>query len=107
MLGEFGLGGLPTAVGQFSPYRSPGHSERTSRADGASKGERGGDGQHLSPAKGRASDEEGREQKAAHGPPPRKARKRHLIKPATALGQREEPGERDPGNEAEYTEDER
>ena len=43
MVGEFGLGGIPTAVGQFSPYRSPGHSERTRRADRASKGERGGD----------------------------------------------------------------
>ncbi len=43
VVGEFGLGGIPTAVGQFSPYRSPGHSERTRGADGASKGERGGE----------------------------------------------------------------
>ncbi len=43
MVGEFGLGGIPTAVGQFSPYRSPGHSERTSGADRGSKGKRGGD----------------------------------------------------------------
>jgi len=48
-----------------------------------------------------------RAKKAAHGTPPRKARKPHLIKPTTALGQYEEPGESDPGNEAEYTEDER
>ena len=33
MVGEFGLGGIPTAVGQFSPYRSPGQSERTRGAD--------------------------------------------------------------------------
>jgi hypothetical protein len=33
MVSEFGLGGIPTTVGQFSPFRSPGHSERTSRAD--------------------------------------------------------------------------
>ena len=33
MVGEFGLGGIPTVVGQFSPYRSPGQSERTRGAD--------------------------------------------------------------------------
>ena len=33
MVGEFGLGGIPTAVGQFSPYHSPGQSERTRGAD--------------------------------------------------------------------------
>ena len=33
----------PTDVGQFLPQGSPGHSERTRSADGASKGERGGD----------------------------------------------------------------
>ena len=43
MVGEGGLGSLSTAVEQISPYRSPGHSERTRRADRASKGERGGD----------------------------------------------------------------
>ena len=31
IVGEFGLGGIPTDVGRFSPYRSPGHSERTRR----------------------------------------------------------------------------
>ena len=60
MVGEFGLGGIPTAVGQFSPYRSPGQSERTTGADGASKRERGGDRQHLSPAKGHGIGPEGR-----------------------------------------------
>jgi hypothetical protein len=29
MVREFGFGGIPTDVGQFSAYRSPGHSERT------------------------------------------------------------------------------
>jgi hypothetical protein len=60
MVGEFGLGGIPTTVRQFSPYGSPGHSERTSGADGASKRERGGDRQHLSPAKGHGVGPEGR-----------------------------------------------
>jgi len=78
MVGEFGLGGIPTDVGQFSPDRSPRHSERTRGAGGASKGERSGDRQHLTPAEGRASDEEGREQKAADRAPRRKARK---VKP--------------------------
>src|SRR6266478_2729728 len=50
MVGEFGLGGIPTAVGQFSPYRSPGHSERTRGAGSASKRERGGDCQRPSSA---------------------------------------------------------
>ena len=107
MVDELGLGGIPRDVGQFSPYRSPGHSERTRRAGGACKGERSGDRQHLTPGKGRASDEEGREEKAARGTPRRKARKRQLIKPATALGQHEEPGKCDPCNEAECTEQER
>src|SRR5690242_1617772 len=104
---EFGLGGIPTGVGQFSPYRSSRQSERTGGASGARNSERRGDRQHLTPAKGRASDEKGREQKAAHGPPRRKARQRHLIKPATALREHEEPGECGPGNEAESTEEER
>src|SRR6266576_4798898 len=104
---QFGLGGIPTAVGQFSSYRSPGQSERTRGGNGGSKGERGADRQHLTPAKGCAPDEESREQNAAYGAPPRKARKRQLIEPATALGQHEEPGECDPGNEAESTKEER
>jgi hypothetical protein len=107
IVGEFGLGGIPTAVGQFSPYRSPGQSERTRGGNGGSKGERGADRQHLTPAKRCAPDEEGREQNAAYGAPPRNARKRQLIEPATALGQHEEPGECDPGNEAECTKEER
>src|SRR2546430_15786836 len=37
----------------------------------------------------------------------RKARKRQLIEPATAPGQHKEPGECDPGNEAESTKEER
>src|SRR5207247_8810693 len=107
IVGECGLGGIPTAVGQFSPYRSPGQSERTRGGNGRSKGERGADRQHLTPAKGCAPDEEGREQNAAYGAPPRKARKRQLIEPATAPGQHEEPGECDPGHEAESTKAER
>src|SRR6266576_2082748 len=104
---QFGLGGIPTAVGQFSSYRSPGQSERTRGGNGGSKGERGADRQHFTPAKGCAPDEEGREQNAAYGAPPRNARKRQLIEPATALGQHEDPGECDPGNEAECTKEER
>src|SRR5882762_7534012 len=107
IVGEFGLGGIPTAVGQFSPYRSPGQSERTRGGNGGSKGERGADRKHLTPAKRCAPDEEGREQNAAYGAPPRNARKRQLIEPATTLGQHEEPGECDPGNEAECTKEER
>jgi hypothetical protein len=52
MVGKFSLGGILAGVGQFSPYRSPGHSQRTRGTDGANKRERGGDCQHLSPAKG-------------------------------------------------------
>src|SRR5437762_646381 len=103
----FGLGGIPTAAGQFSPSRSPGQNERTRGGDGGSKDERGADRQHLTPPKRGAPDEEGREQSAAYGAPPRNARKRQLIEPATALGQHEEPGECDPRNEAESTKEER
>src|SRR5437762_2516861 len=103
----FGLGGIPTAAGQFSPSRSPGQNERTRGGDGGSKDERGADRQHLTPPKRGAPDEEGREQSAAYGAPARKARKRQLIEPATAPGQHKEPGECDPGNEAESTKEER
>src|SRR5258706_12828544 len=96
-----------TAVGQCSPSRSPGQSERTRGRNSGSKGERGADRQHLTPAKRCAPDEERREQNAAQGAPPRNARKRQLIEAATALGQHEEPGECDPANEAECTNEER
>src|SRR6185437_12441764 len=59
IVGEFGLGGIPRDVAQFLPQRSPGHCERTSGADGAGKGEGGGDRQHVCPAKGRGLGEEG------------------------------------------------
>src|SRR5258705_13985001 len=101
VVGEFGLGGIPAAGGQFSPYRSPGHGERTRGADRGGEDQRGGERQHISPTKGRGLGEERSEQKAAHRTPPRKARKRHLIEPATPLGQREDPGENHPGSEAE------
>ena len=60
MVGEFGLGGIPTDVEQFWPYRSPGQGERTGGADRASNGERGCDRYHVSPAKGRGLGEDGR-----------------------------------------------
>src|SRR5690348_3764829 len=101
MVGELDLGGIPTPVGQFLPYRSPSYSERASGADPASQRQRGGERQHISPAKGRGLGEDGREQNAAHRTPPCKARKRHLIEPATPLGQCEDPGEEHSGNEAE------
>src|SRR5438477_11512366 len=104
---QFGLGGIPTAVGQLSPYGSADQDERTRGGNGGSKGERGADCQHLTPAKRCAPDEEGREENAADGAPSRNARQRQLIEPATALGQHEEPGECDPGREAECTEEER
>src|SRR5262245_48700507 len=106
-LGERALRVVPTAVEQFAPYRSPGQSERARGAGGACDGEHCGDRQHLTRAKGCTSDEERRDEKAANGPPRRKAWKRHLIKPATPLGQHEEPGECDPGNKAESTEEDR
>lgn len=43
MVGEFGLGSIPTDVAQFSPYRSPGHNERARGAGRARNAERGGD----------------------------------------------------------------
>jgi hypothetical protein len=60
MVGEFGSGDIPTAFGQFSASRSPGQSERTRGAHRACNGERRGERQHVSPAKGHGPGEEGR-----------------------------------------------
>jgi hypothetical protein len=105
-VGQFGVGGIPPDVGQFSPYRSPGQSERTRGTHRASSGDRWDYHQHVSPAKRCGPGEDGRYQKTASGPPSGKARKGHLIKAATSLGQREDRGERDPAEKPEYSEEE-
>ena len=101
VLGKFGLGRFPTGAGEFSPFSPSGQGQRTSSADRARRGERGTEHQELSPharpSKGRADDEHPGQQKATHGAPPRKSRKRHSIKPATALDNHEDPGEYDAG----------
>src|SRR5262245_43688675 len=88
-------------------YRSSGRSERTSGGDGGSQGERGAGRHHLTPSRGYAPDEEGREQNPAYGAPPRNAWKRHLSETVAELDQHEEPGECHAGNEAECPKEER
>src|SRR5436190_3762873 len=110
VLGKVGHGRIPTGAGEFSPFSPSGHGQRTSSADRARHGERGTEHQELSPqglsSKGRADDEDPGQQKATHGAPPRKARKRHAIKAATALDNHENPGEYDAGNKAERSKEE-
>src|SRR5439155_19027261 len=110
VLGKFGLGRIPTGAGEFSPFSPSGHGQRTSSADRARHGEHGTEHQELSrqvlSSKGRADDEDPGQQKATHGAPPRKARNRHAIKPATALDNHEDPGEYDAGNKAERSKQE-
>src|SRR4029079_4625659 len=96
-----------TGVGQFPAHCASGRVPRTRRARRGSKGERWRDHQHISQLEGRRLGEDGRYHEAAHGAPPRETGKRHLIKSATALGQREERGEYESGNKAEYTKDDR
>src|SRR5205823_12561786 len=105
----FGLVRLPTWL-DVSPSSPSCHGKRTSSADRARRGEPGTEHQELSPqglsSKGRADDEDPGQQKATHGAPPRKARKRHVIQPATALDNHEDPGEYDAGNKAERSKQE-
>ena len=51
---------------------------------------------------GYCQDEGPGQQKAPNGPPPSEARYRHLIKPATALNNPEDPGEHDASKKAEH-----
>src|SRR6266581_1571988 len=110
VLGKFGLGRIPTGAREFSPFSPSGHGQRTSSADRARRGEHGTEYQELSPqglsSKGRADDEDPGQQKATHGAPPRKTRKRHAIKSATALDYHEDPGKYDAGNKAERSKQE-
>src|SRR6476469_4054125 len=92
-------------VWQASPFRSPGQRERSRGAGCARYGERGGDRQHVAQTEGRGPGPDAREEKSAHGTPPRKARQRHLIEPASTLHQHEEAREGDAGDEAEHTEE--
>src|SRR5437762_11657330 len=105
VLGKVGHGRIPTGAAEFSPFSPSGQGQRTSSADRARHGEGGTKHQELCPqalpSKGRGDDEDPGQQKATHGAPPRKARKRHAIKPATALDNHEGPGEYDAGNKAE------
>src|SRR5881394_729063 len=88
ILGKLGLGRIPTGAGEFSPFSPAGQGQRASSADRARHGERGTEHQELSPhgrpSKSRADDKDSGQQKATHGAPRRKARKRHATKPATA-----------------------
>ena len=110
VLGKFGLRRMPTLAGEFSPFSASGYGQRTSSADRARYGEGRAEQQELSPqgppSKGRANDEDTGQQKATRGAPPRKARKRHAIKPATALDNHEDPGEYDAGKKAEWSKQE-
>src|SRR5258707_13665194 len=110
VLGKFGLGRLPTVAGEFSPFSPSGQGQRTSSADRARYGKRGTEQQELSPqglpSKRRADDEDPGQQKATHGAPSRKARKRHAFKPATALDDHEDHGEYDAGKKAERSKQE-
>src|ERR1041385_6932866 len=110
VLDKFGLGRVPTGAREFLPLSPSGEGQRTSSADRARHGERGTEHQELSPhgrpSKGRTDDEDPRQQKATHGAPPRKARKRHAIKPATAIDDHEDSGEYDAGNKAERSKQE-
>src|SRR6266513_1504583 len=96
---KFGHGRIPTGAGELSPFSPFGEGQRTRSADRARRGERGTEQEELSPhgcsSKGRADDEDPGQQKATHGAPSRKARKRQAIKPATALHNHEDPGEND------------
>src|SRR6266498_4994507 len=111
VLGKVGHGRIPTGAGEVSPFSPSGQGQRTSSADRARHREHGTEHQELSPqglsSKGRADDEDPGQQKATHGAPPRKARKRHAIKPATALDYHEDPGEYDASKKAERSKQER
>ena len=110
VLGKFGLGWIPTGAGEFSPFSPSGQGQRASSADRARHGEAGTEHQELSPqgrpSKGRADDEDPGQQKATHGAPPRKARKRNAIKPATALDNHEDPREYDANSKPERSKQE-
>jgi hypothetical protein len=104
VLDKFGLGRIPTGAAEFSPFGPSGQGQRTSSADRARHGEGRTKQQELSPhgppSNGRADDEDPGQQKSTRGAPPGKARKRHAIKPATALDNHEDPGENDAGKKA-------
>jgi hypothetical protein len=89
VLGKSGLVPIPTGAMEASPVSSSGYGQRTSSADRARHSEHRTEHQELSPqalpSKARADDEDPGQQKATHSAPSSKPRKRHAVKPATAL----------------------